>query len=426
MGRRLKEVECPTVTWVTDNFPVFWKEALGCLVADVDGNIYLDLTAAFGVANVGHRHPRVVQAVVDQAQHLLHGMGDVHPADLKLVLLERLRDICPGDLGMSVLGSSGSDAVEVARKACLLHTGRPGILAFTGGYHGLTYGALEATWRQDFRRPFSSQLKGQIQFVPYPDPFEDQGDVSRCLERSLARVQQALDGPEGQEVGGILLEVIQGRGGAITPPDGFLAGLRRLCDARGLLLIFDEVFTGFGRTGTLFACDHEGVVPDLLCIGKGMAGGMPISACVGRPGVMASFGESTGEALHTQTFLGHPLGAAAALASIEVLLSEDLANRAAHTGTWLKGELNNLRARHPCVGPVRGRGLMLGVELHDDKGQPAPGLAVDIMCQALRRGLILLPEGAAGHILGINPPLTITREQLCFALEVLDDLLPVG
>lgn len=429
LARRLTAVECRSITYQDSDLPIFWARASGVMVEDVDGNRYLDVTSAFAVASCGHSHPRVVEAVQAQASQLMHGMGDVHPAEAKVRLLEKLAQVAPGELAHTILGSSGSDAVEAARKVCALHTGRPRLLAFEGAYHGLSYGALEATARADFREPFAAQLRGAVTHVPFPDPYRGLGGErpgGDLLEAALAAVERALDDPaRGAGVGGILVEPIQGRGGTIIPPEGFLAGLRRICDERGLLLIADEIYTGFGRTGRLFACDHEGVVPDLLCLGKGMTGGMPVSACIGPPRVMDSLGPSQGEAIHTQTFLGHPLGAAAATAAIDVILDEGLSARAARLGEHLLGRLEELARRHPVVGHVRGRGLSAAVELVRDRRtrEPAAGLGATVMKRALAEGLLLLPSGPHGSVIGLSPPLIIEASQLDLAVDVLDRIL---
>jgi 4-aminobutyrate aminotransferase/(S)-3-amino-2-methylpropionate transaminase len=297
--------------------PIFWERAAGSNVWDVDGNRFVDLGAGFGVASAGHAHPRVVAALCEQGERLLHGMGDVHPSSVKVELLERLAALFPGGAAArAVLGSSGSDAVEIALKTAQLATGRAGVIAFEGAYHGLSLGALDATHRREFREPFAARLPGATAFARFGD-FED-----------VARLVAASRVP----FGAVLVEPIQGRGGERIPPDGFLTALRALCDREGLLLIADEVYTGFGRTGRWFACDHESVVPDLLCVGKGLASGMPISACIGRAAVMDAWPPSRGEALHTQTFLGHPPGCAAALAAIAVIEDEKLVQRAAERG----------------------------------------------------------------------------------------------
>jgi len=272
LARRLAAVESRNVTCLEPVAPIFWERAHAANVWDVDGNRYIDLTAAFGVANTGHAHPEVVAAVSEQATHLLHGMGDVHPPAVKVELLEALvRRFPAGVPARAVLSSSGSDAVETAIKTACLATGNAGIVAFEGGYHGLGVGALDVTARRDFRERFEPRLAHATAFAR----FGDAGDVRRAAQECR------------ETVGAVIVEPIQGRGGERIPPDGFLSELRSVCDSEGWLLIVDEIFTGFGRTGRWFACEHDDVVPDLICLGKGMSSGMPVSACVGRREVMA-------------------------------------------------------------------------------------------------------------------------------------------
>lgn len=431
LARRLAEAECPEVTWLSEDFPVFWDRAEGCMVADADGNRYLDFTAAFAVASVGHTHPEVVDAITAQAQKLLHGMGDVHPTELKVALAERLSQLTGGTLGQPIFCTSGSEAVEAVRKTVTIATGKPRLLAFTGAYHGLTYGSLEATARSDFRKPFQAQRSGTVSHVPYPYcyrcPYGKQ--YSSCQLECLKAVEYTLTDPASgvDEVGGILLEPIQGRGGTIIPPPEFLPGLRRLCDERGILLALDEVFTGFGRTGAWFAHEHAGVRPDVMAVGKAMGGGMPISACLGRPEIMRRWPVSQGEAIHTSTFLGHPLSCAAALAALTVLERDRLVDRSERLGAVLLDALRELQKRHPIIGEVRGRGLMVGIELVHDPvlKTPATDISVGLMRWALAQGLVILPEGTQGNVLGIFPPLTITEAQLMWGVEKIDEGLRV-
>jgi 4-aminobutyrate aminotransferase-like enzyme len=428
--RRLKRVESPNVTAIAPDFPVVWAQAAGGAVRDVDGNTYVDGTSAFGVALIGHNHPRVVAAVQQQAGQLSHGMGDVHPPAVRIALLEALQDLAPGDLGHAVLCTGGSEAVEVALKTALLATNKPGVLAFSGSYHGMGHGALDATSRRDFRAPFVSQVARNTTWVPYPNP----GQVPRgvapeaLLEHVLARVEEALSHPAmgGMPVGAVLVEPIQGRGGSVVPPDGFLRGLRELCDRHGALLILDEIFTGCGRTGRWFACDHEDVVPDLLCVGKALGGGYPLAACLGRPHVMAAWGESTGEALHTSTFLGHPVACAAALATLTVLHDEQIPLRAQEFGERLLATLRT-RLTSPWVADVRGRGLLLGVELrHPQTGTPAGPQAWRTVVEALNRGVILLPCGIHGEVVQLTPPAILTDAQADVLVQGLADALHVA
>ena len=378
--------------------PIFWEHASASNVWDVDGNRFVDLGAGFGVAGVGHAHPRVVAAIARQVELLPHAMGDVHPAATKVELLEALTRRYPGgEPARAVLGSSGSDAVEIARKTALLATGKPGIVAFEGAYHGLTFGALEVTWRPMFREPFAAALSGAAVFAR----FGDLDDVRHAARRSTA------------PVGAVIVEPIQGRGGERIPPPGFLAELRALCDDAGWLLIADEVYTGFGRTGRFFACEHEDVVPDLLCVGKGLASGMPLSACLGLASVMDAWPDSTGEALHTQTFLGHPPGCAAALATLAVMDDDKLVERAADLGAHALARLRTLLADRSGIRDVRGRGLLLGIECDE------PLLAQRACAEALRRGVIVLPSGDDGRVVSITPPLSIEVDVLDAALDVL-------
>ena len=377
LARQLRRYESRNITFISDCWPVFWERATGANVWDVDGNRYLDLTAAFGVANVGHGNPRVVAAIRQQAGQLIHAMGDVHPNALKLALARELVALTFRRNARVIFANTGAEAVEAALKTAAIHTGRPGVIAFTGAYHGLTYGALAATARKDFRQPFEKQL-GNF--------------VTRCRYGEVP-------GTPPKNCGAVLVEPIQGRAGIVVPPDDFLLGLRRYCDRHGLVLIFDEIYTGFCRTGRWFAGEHWGVAPDLICIGKGMAGGFPLAACVGRAPVMDSWPASNGEAIHTSTFLGNPLGCAAALAAISEMKRLKLADRAQQLGEYIQTRL-----------PARGKGLMLGLPVTNP---------TKLCEQLLQRGILALPEG---DVLGLTPPLTITRRQLDFAIATIAEL----
>lgn len=430
LAERLARVESRNVTFRSSRFPVFWQRARGSNVWDADGNRYVDLTAGFGVAAVGHAHPRVVAAVREQASTLLHGMGDVHPPEVKVRLLERLAELAPWSDPRGVLGVSGSEAVEIALKTAALATGRPGVLAFTGAYHGLAYGALALTDRAAFRAPFEAQLNPHVLRAPYPHPYRPPEGLTGAAPDELAaaaleRVAELLDGPGGARVGAVVVEPLQGRGGEVMPPPGFLGGLASLCRERGLLLVADEIYTGFGRAGSRFASVGEGVVPDLLCVGKALSGGMPISACLAPAEVMDAWPPSPGEAMHTSTFLGHPVACAAALAALEVLEGEDLAARAATVGGSWREELAALAARHPAVGDVRGRGLMVGLDLVRDPEtrEPDPDLGRRVVLGALRRGWIVLPGGPAGNVLSLSPPLTVETALLEASVAMLDEVL---
>jgi len=428
----LARTECPAITarrarrqresGVAQD-PIVWERSLGANIEDVDGNIYVDLTGAFAVCGLGHNPPAVVEAARAQVGQLTHAMGDVYPSRVKIELGVLLAEIAPGDLDQSIFGLSGGDAIQAALKTAAIHTGKPGVIAFWGGYHGLSYGALSATaYRKEFRAPFLAQLNSTVQHIPYPDPYRPPfgmplDSAPEAISHAvLSHLRQMLTHPaSGAEgLGAILVEPIQGRGGEVVPPPGFLRGLRDICDEFGLVLIFDEIFTGLGRTGELFACEYDGVIPDILCIGKSMGGGFPISAAIGRPAIMNSWGASSGEAIHTSTFLGNPLGCAMASAAIRTLIAEDWPARVRQRGkAWLQ-RLDALRQQFPdLIGEVRGRGLMLGIDLVKDAAsrQPAGHAAMALTDFCRQRGYLVLPSGVDGNVLALSPPFVITDAQ---------------
>ncbi len=425
----LRRYESRNVTFMAPDgsWPIVWERAQGVNVWDIGGKKYWDLTAAFGVAAAGHANPRVVRAAQQQTAKLLHAMGDVHPHVLKAKLARELSritferwtrsnprsEVRDPKSGKSIFCNSGFEAVEAALKTARLATGRAGIVAFEGGYHGLGYGALNATHRQHFRKPFRDQLGKFGQFVRFPASNADLNAVATEMGRSFQR----------RKTGAVLVEPIQARGGINIPPKGFLSILRRLCDEHGALLILDEIYTGFGRTGAWFACEHGGITPDLVCLGKALTGGFPLSVCVGRADVMdAAWPESGGEAIHTSTFLGHPVGCAMALAQIQEIRRCRLPQRSARLGDLLLSELASLRSPSLKL-TARGAGLMAGLELRHGDESPAGLEALAVIKRMLHRGFILLPEGEHSNVIALTPPLTITEGQLARTLHVLKEEL---
>ncbi|MBC5809842.1 MAG: aspartate aminotransferase family protein, partial [Candidatus Eremiobacteraeota bacterium] len=404
LAATLANVETRGVTYLADDFPVFWASAQGATVTDVDGNRYLDLTSAFGVALTGHANAAVAIAISAQAQRLPHGMGDVHPSDVKVALLQRLAGLAPVDEPRTFLCSSGAESVEFAMKSAMLATGKPDVLAFHGAYHGLSYGALEAGGIEKFRAPWRAQLRNAAAFVDFPDRREP-----ASARRSLDAIEAAL--AARGSIGAVLAEPIQGRAGVIVPPDGFLRDLRALCDARGVLLVLDEIYTGFGRTGTLFACEREGVRPDMLCVGKALGGGFPISATIVTRRVADAWPASAGEALHTSTYLGNPMGCAAALANLDEIERRDLVAQASERETLVLQQLERLRAANTWIVDVRGRGMLWAIEFDD--GATAGAVAL----RALQMGVMVLQSGLRGESLTIAPPLVIGDDQLARALS---------
>jgi 4-aminobutyrate aminotransferase-like enzyme len=404
LAARLATVESRNVTRL-DPPPIFWSEARGANVRDVDGNIYIDLTSGFGVATAGHANPSVAAAIAAQAEQLPHALGDVYPADIKLLLLERLERIMPGELGVSVLANSGAEAVEAALKSAALRTGKTGILAFRGAYHGLTYGALATTHHSHFRAPFEAQLFGGVRFALFPT-------MKTELTAALQEIDELLGAAATTEtpIGAIIVEPIQGRGGIVVPQRGFLAELRRRCDSESCVLIFDEVYTGCGRTGRWLACEHEQVLPDIVVIGKGLSGALPIAACIGTPAAMSGWPASDGEAIHTSTFLGNPVACAASLAQLDEIERGGMLRRAGQLGDIIRKWADSRGI------PIRGRGLIQGVELGRER-------ALKVCAECLKSGVLLLAEGPDLDVAAITPPAIITEQQLRFALDRISAIL---
>lgn len=413
---RLSLSECPALTQRrarrsersgAPQDPIVWTEARGANVLDVDGNVYVDLSAGFGAACVGHSHPRIVKTLQTQSARLIHALGDLHPSDVKIELLERLTSLF-GEPSRAMLGLSGADSVEAALKTALLFTGRPGVVAFEGSYHGLSHGPLAACgYSSAFREPFAAQLNPHVRFAPYPRSGAE-------LAASLDAVSAAIS---STPIGAVLVEPMLGRGGVIVPPADFLPALEQLCRAHGVLLVCDEVMTGLGRTGVWFASHAAGVQPDLLCLGKALGGGMPVSACVGRLDVMQAWGDPGREAIHTGTFFGQPLACAAAVTCLDIVRDEALPERALQLGAAFRVELEGVRKKRPALREIRGRGMLLGLQLDS----ATKGLT--LMQSLLERGYITVPAGADASVLSLTPPLTITPQQLTAFADSLNSSL---
>jgi 4-aminobutyrate aminotransferase-like enzyme len=420
--KQLRDFESRNVTFIEPDgsWPVVWDRAKDVHVWDADGKKYLDLTGAFGVAAAGHANANVVKAGQAQLARLPHAMGDFHPHARKAELARELSRLTferwTGGMkkGRTIFTNSGFEAVEAALKSAILATGRHGVVAFTGAYHGLGYGALNATHRDYFRKPFQAQMREFVRFAQFPARAATLPTVEFQIRNLFRR----------EWLGAILVEPVQARGGINLPPPDFLPLLRRLCDENNALLILDEIYTGFGRTGKWFANEHVGVVPDLICLGKALTGGFPLSACVGRGDLMdAAWPPSKGEALHTSTFLGNPVGCAMALAQISEIEKHNLPDRAAELGKFLLTELQSKMPNGKFQIAARGVGLMAGVELHRHDGSPACVETFAAVKELARRGFIFLPEGEYGNVISLTPPLTITKAQLTKAVAALKDVL---
>jgi acetylornithine/LysW-gamma-L-lysine aminotransferase len=368
--------------------PIVITRGKGALVWDINGKEYVDCTAGYGVALLGHCHPRIVNAVCEQAQQLITCHAGYYN-DKRAEFLTKLTNITPKGLNKAFLSNSGAESVECALKLARKYTGKPEIIAVMGAFHGKTMGALSATWDKKYREPFLPLVHGIIH-VP-PD--------------NLEKMREAVS----EKTAAVLVEPIRGEGGVRVPPDGYLRELRELCDEKHVLLMFDEVQTGLGRTGKLFACEHWGVVPDVMCLAKPLAGGLPLGATVAREDVMSAF--KVGD--HSTTFSGNPLVCAAGCAALDVLLEEKMVEKAAKMGAYFKAGLEKLQAKHRSVKEVRGLGLMLGMETKFD--------VLNILLKAKEKGVLVLDAGR--NVVRFLPPFLITTEQIDKAVAVLDGVL---
>ncbi|MCC6526424.1 MAG: aminotransferase class III-fold pyridoxal phosphate-dependent enzyme [Polyangiaceae bacterium] len=371
--------------------PIVLARGAGANLWDVDDNRYVDLVAGFGAVALGHGALDAVLA--RQGARLVQGLGDVYATDVKLELLERLARLHPSGAGQVLLGQSGADAVTAALKTALLATGRPGVLAFDGAYHGLSYAPLAACgFRASFREPFQAQLSPHVRFAPYP------GLRGASVAAALALVEQAL---RAGDIGAVLCEPVLGRGGCVVPPGHFLGELCRLAHAHGALVVADEIWTGMGRAGAVSLALTQQAPVDILCFGKALGAGLPISACVASEAVMEAWTRH-GEVVHTSTHVGAPLACAAALALLDWLDGpgrlEDLRAR----GAEARARLRQLLAGAPGFVEVRGSGLMLGVELD------GAGSAVRAARALVGRGYLALAGGLAGEVLTLTPPFDLS------------------
>lgn len=390
---------------------VVFHHAKGVFLYDMEGRRYLDFVAGIATNNVGHCHPAVVEAICDQAGKLIHGASHVGYMEPYVLLLEALIRVAPGDLaqGKGILMNSGSEAVETGLKLARFVTGRPMILAFTDSFHGRSMGALACTASSPlYRRRLSGLLTG-VHHCPYPYCYRcplGHSSPESCNLACLNLVEAALRSvvpPE--DLAGIIIEPIAGEGGYIVPPDGFVFGLRDICDRYGALLIADEVQTGMGRTGEMFAMQHWGVVPDILCLAKALGGGLPLGAVLARRQLM----DAWPPAAQGTTFGGNPVACRSGLATLRIVLEEDLIAHARELGKWIRRRFREEQLRMPIIGDVRGKGLMIGVELVNSDGSPASGQIRGVIKELGARGIVMTKCGAS--TLRIAPPLIMTREQ---------------
>ena len=388
------------------DYPFVISHGRGTEAWDVDGNRFLDFAAGIAVCATGHAHPRVVKAVQDAAAKFLHISSDYWHEEMT-ALAERLSAIVPlGEPGMCFFCQSGTESVEGALKLARYVTGRQRIIAFLGSFHGRTMGSLSLTSSKYTQQAGFAPTMPGVTHVPYPytyRPLFAGADQGRAV---LDYIRMLFDrNVPPQEVAAIVIEPLQGEGGYLVPPDGFLAGLRQLCDEHGILLVFDEVQSGIGRTGQMFASQHSGVLPDIMTLAKGLGSGMPIGAVVAKQSIMRKWKKGA----HGNTFGGNPVCCAAANATID-LVREQYVQNAAKVGAHFMKRLDELRADYPCIGDLRGQGLMIGMELIEPDGTPARALVDRILHTAYRNGLLLLSCGVS--TLRFMPPLCVTEAEV--------------
>jgi putrescine aminotransferase len=384
----------------TDYTAVEWEDE-GAVFRDVNGKEFIDMLGGFGIYVVGHRHPKVLKAVTDQLQkQAIHSQELIDP--LRTYLAKLVSQVTPGDLTYSFFSNSGTESVEGCLKMAMLTTGRRKLVGTIGAFHGKSLGSLGGTSKAFFREPFLPLLNWT--HVPY-------GDAG-----ALEMVLKSGDFT-GDRVAAVVIEPIQGEGGIVVAPPGYLKAAREICDRYGAMLVFDEVQSGMGRSGKMFCCEHDGVTPDLMALGKGFGGGvMPIGAVVGTPKTWQRYIENP--FLHTTTFGGNPVCCAAAIATIHVLLEEDLPRQAAEKGEYLLGKMNALAARHPAVMKLaRGRGLMLGMEFADNE------IGYKVATALFARQILISGTYINARVLRIEPALTISYPQIDKFLGALEDSL---
>ena len=402
-------------------WPVIWKSGRGVIVEDVDGNTYLDLTSGFVVTNAGHCHPKVVAAIKEQAGELLYAKSHApHPERARLAEI-LARQFPGGEKALVQFAVGGAEAIQVAIKFARYLTGRHGIIAFGGSYHGKTGAALDVTGRASYK--VAQPQPGGIQFLPFPDQFRPPLPRSPSGAEYVEFYDRLLCDPSSgySDVAAIILESIQGAEGINVPPDDFLPALRALCDRHRILMIADEIQTGFGRTGRRFGIDHWGVVPDLIVVGKGVAGGLPLSGVLGKQSLM----EKLPAGLQTSTFAGNPLGWASALATLEVYEEEGLYENAARMGEEIVKAVRQLAETCPFIGDVRGKGLLIGLDLVAGPGstEPNPQAAAKLAAALLERGVLMDVIGRHNNVAVIRPPLVIQQQHVDWLVSQLEDVL---
>lgn len=391
--------------------------AKGSYIYDMNGDAYLDLATGIAVNNVGHCHPRVVEAVQKQVGELMHTSVTTHHKRY-IELAQKLTEITPSTLNSVFLANSGAEAVEGAVKLARYVTGRPGIINFRGSFHGRTFMTMALTTSKLYYREKYEPLPGAIHTAPFPYPYRSQfkGDANAVMQETIDYIDMLFHQfihPE--QVAAFIIEPILGEGGYVVPPDGFLKKLRALADEHQILLIIDEVQTGFARTGKLFACEYDNIEPDIMVMAKGIAGGMPLSGFISRRDLTNKWPAGR----HGSTFGGNPVSCAAALATIDVIKEEKLVERSAKVGAEMMSKLKKASSGKKHVGEIRGKGLMIGIEFDDKNGNPSKEYADAVAEKCLENKMLVLTCGNRGQVIRLIPPLTISDAEVEKAVEII-------
>lgn len=403
-------------------FPITVSRGEGAYLYTTDGQQFLDFTSGIGVTNTGHCHPRVVQAVQAQAARILHAQMNVAYHEPALQLVQELKKVVPASLDTFFFSNSGAEAVEAAVKLARQVKARPNIIVFEGGFHGRTVGTMSLTTAKTIYRLRYQPLMPGVVVAPFPYAYRYGWDPEECSQWCLAELRHLLHTQtDPSETAAILLEPILGEGGYVVPPPSFLPGLRKICDEFGLLLIIDEIQSGFGRTGRFFAAEHFGVVPDILVMAKGLASGLPLS------GIAASYElmERWVTGSHGGTYGGNAVACAAAVATLQVFQEEGLVENAARQGAYLLDCLHEIAGRYPAIGDVRGLGLMIGTEFSTADRQPDPAMAKAAQERCFQKGLLLLTCGPYSNVIRWIPPLIVNREQVEQGVTIFKEVLEV-
>jgi 4-aminobutyrate aminotransferase/(S)-3-amino-2-methylpropionate transaminase len=397
--------------------PVVIESGQGATLTDVDGNTFIDFTGGVGCLNVGHSHPRVVEAAQEQLERFSHTDFTIVPYEIYVRLAERLCELAPIANAKAAFFNAGTEAVENAIKFARVHTGRPAVIGFEGGFHGRTLLSLTLTSKTHPYKAGLGPFAPEVYRVPFPNDYRgpDAKTALEALERALVTQVAA------ETVAAIVIEPVQGEGGFVVAPKEFVEGVRRLCDEHGIVMVVDEVQTGFGRTGKLFAIEHYGVEPDLITVAKSIAMGLPLSGVIGKAEIM----DAPGDSAIGGTYVGNPVAQAAALAVLDVIAEEELCARAAVLGETMRARMEAWQQRFPQIGEVRGLGAMLAIELVRDPAtkEPAADTATAVVEAAARNGLLLLKSGIYSNCIRVLSPLTLSDAELDEALAVWEQAL---